>query len=191
MKKFLLIIVALVVNLNSSLAQEYSKAYFAGGCFWCVEEYFDDQLGVISTISGYSGGRTKNPTYKQVTFEDTGHVETVEVTYDSTRVNYEELMNLHLSNIDLFDDTGQFCDKGKSYRSVIFYQSENEKKIISKQLKKLEEKFKTKIFVLQRKFEKFYKAEAHHQDYYEKKFINYLLYKSGCGREERLREIWR
>ena len=191
MKKFLLIIVALVVNLNSALAQEYSKAYFAGGCFWCVEEYFDDQLGVISTISGYSGGRTKNPTYKQVTFEDTGHVETVEVTYDSTRVNYEELMNLHLSNIDLFDDTGQFCDKGKSYRSVIFYQSENEKKIISKQLKKLEEKFKTKIFVLQRKFEKFYKAEAHHQDYYEKKFINYLLYKSGCGREERLREIWR
>ena len=191
MKKFLLIIVALVVNLNSALAQEYSKAYFAGGCFWCVEEYFDDQLGVISTISGYSGGRTKNPTYKQVTFEDTGHVETVEVTYDSTRVNYEELMNLHLSNIDLFDDTGQFCDKGKSYRSVIFYQNENEKKIISKQLKKLEEKFKTKIFVLQRKFEKFYKAEAHHQDYYEKNFINYLLYKSGCGREERLREIWR
>ena len=191
MKKFLLIIVALVVNLNSSLAQEYSKAYFAGGCFWCVEEYFDDQLGVISTISGYSGGRTKNPTYKQVTFEDTGHVETVEVTYDSTRVNYEELMNLHLSNIDLFDDTGQFCDKGKSYRSVIFYQSENEKKIISKQLKKLEEKFKTKIFVLQWKFEKFYKNEPHHQDYYEKNFINYLLYKSGCGREERLREIWR
>ena len=124
MKKFLLIIVALVVNLNSALAQEYSKAYFAGGCFWCVEEYFDDQLGVISTISGYSGGRTKNPTYKQVTFEDTGHVETVEVTYDSTRVNYEELMNLHLSNIDLFDDTGQFCDKGKSYRSVIFYQTQ-------------------------------------------------------------------
>lgn len=191
MKKFLLIIVALVVNLNSALAQEYSKAYFAGGCFWCVEEYFDDQLGVISTISGYSGGRTKNPTYKQVTFEDTGHVETVEVTYDSTRVNYEELMNLHLSNIDLFDDTGQFCDKGKSYRSVIFYQSENEKKIISKQLNKLEEKFKTKIFVLQWKFEKFYKAEVHHQDYYEKNFINYLLYKSGCGREERLREIWR
>ena len=191
MKKFLLIIVALVVNLNSSLAQEYSKAYFAGGCFWCVEEYFDDQLGVISTISGYSGGRTKNPTYKQVTFEDTGHVETVEVTYDSTRVNYEELMNLHLSNIDLFDDTGQFCDKGKSYRSVIFYQSENEKKIISKQLNKLEEKFKKKIFVLQWKFEKFYKAEVHHQDYYEKNFINYLLYKSGCGREERLREIWR
>ena len=191
MKKFLLIIVALVVNLNSALAQEYSKAYFAGGCFWCVEEYFDDQLGVISTISGYSGGRTKNPTYKQVTFEDTGHVETVEVTYDSTRVNYEELMNLHLSNIDLFDDSGQFCDKGKSYRSVIFYQSENEKKIISKQLNKLEEKFKKKIFVLQWKFEKFYKAEVHHQDYYEKNFINYLLYKSGCGRQERLREIWR
>tara|TARA_Y100001958_G_scaffold93061_1_gene63538 strand:+ start:1495 stop:2070 length:576 start_codon:yes stop_codon:yes gene_type:complete len=191
MKKFLLIIVALVVNSNSALAQEYSKAYFAGGCFWCVEEYFDDQLGVISTISGYSGGRTKNPTYKQVTFEDTGHVETVEVTYDSTRVNYEELMNLHLSNIDLFDDSGQFCDKGKSYRSVIFYQSENEKKIISKQLNKLEEKFKKKIFVLQWKFEKFYKAEVHHQDYYEKNFINYLLYKSGCGRQERLREIWR
>ena len=190
MKIFLLIIVALVVNLNSALAQEYSKAYFAGGCFWCVEEYFDDQLGVISTISGYSGGRTKNPTYKQVTFEDTGHVETVEVTYDSTRVNYEELMNLHLSNIDLFDDTGQFCDKGKSYRSVIFYQSENEKKIISKQLNKLEEKFKKKIFVLQWKFEKFYKAEVPHQDYYEKNFINYLLYKSGCGRQERLREIW-
>lgn len=191
MKKFLLIIVALVVNSNSALAQEYSKAYFAGGCFWCVEEYFDDQMGVISTISGYSGGRTKNPTYKQVTFEDTGHVETVEVTYDSTRVNYEELMNLHLSNIDLFDDSGQFCDKGKSYRSVIFYQSENEKKIISKQLNKLEEKFKKKIFVLQWKFEKFYKAEVHHQDYYEKNFINYLLYKSGCGRQERLREIWR
>ena len=191
MKKVIIIFVAFLFSEISHSSEFYKKAYFAGGCFWCVEEYFDKQSGVISTVSGYSGGKLENPTYKQVTYEDTGHVETVEVTYDSTRVNYEELMNLHLSNIDLFDDTGQFCDKGKSYRSVIFYQSENEKKIISKQLNKLEEKFKTKIFVLQWKFEKFYKAEAHHQDYYEKNFINYLLYKSGCGREERLREIWR
>ena len=190
MKKFLLIIVALVVNLNSALAQEYSKAYFAGGCFWCVEEYFDDQLGVISTISGYSGGRTKNPTYKQVTFEDTGHVETVEVTYDSTRVNYEELMNLHLSNIDLFDGTGQFCDKGKSYRSVIFFENDSQKELIDNSFKEIEKKFDKKIVTLVWKFDIFYPAENYHQDYYEKNFIRYLMYKNACKREETLKKIW-
>ena len=122
--------------------------------------------------------------------EDDGHVETVEVTYDSTRVNYEELMNLHLSNIDLFDDTGQFCDKGKSYRSVIFYQTQLEKEFIDKSFKNLEKKLGKKIVTLVWKYEKFYKAEDYHQDYYEKNFIRYLMYKKGCKREETLKKIW-
>jgi len=170
---------------------EYKKAYFAGGCFWCMEESFDKVKGVIKSISGYSGGHVKNPTYKQVTYKDTGHVEAIEVHYDPKLTSYEELLNEFWVNIDPFDDQGQFCDKGKSYRSVAFYQNIKQKKLIENSISSIEKKFnKKKIVTLVWEFEKFYPAEDYHQDYYQKNFLRYLAYKSGCLREEVLNKIW-
>ena len=188
MKKVLIIIVFLIhSNLN---AGETKKAYFAGGCFWCMEESFDQVKGVISTVSGYSGGHLKNPTYQDVIYKDTGHVEAIEVIYDPKIVNYEKLLDIYWKNIDPFDSAGQFCDKGKSYRSVIFFQTQPEKEFIEKSFKKLEKIFNNKIVTLVWKFKKFYPAEDYHQDYYEKNFIRYLMYKKGCKREETLKKIW-
>ena len=188
MKKVLIIIVFLIhSNLNAS---ENKKAYFAGGCFWCMEESFDQVKGVISTVSGYSGGHLKNPTYQDVIYKDTGHVEAIEVIYDPKIVNYEKLLDIYWKNIDPFDSAGQFCDKGKSYRSVVFFQTQLEKEFIEKSFKKLEKIFNNKIVTLVWQFEKFYPAEDYHQNYYEKNFIRYLMYKKGCKREETLKKIW-
>ena len=170
---------------------ENSKAYFGGGCFWCMEEAFEKKNGVKEVISGYSGGTTENPTYEDVTYGNTGHFETIEVIYDKSIITFEELVNLFWINIDPFDEQGQFCDKGFSYRSVAFYQNEDQKKIIENSKSKIEKKFNSKVVTYIRDFKKFYKAEENHQDYYEKKFINYLLYKKGCGREKRLNNIWK
>ena len=109
---------------------KYKKAYFAGGCFWCMEESFDKVEGVIKSISGYSGGHLKDPKYEDVIYKDTGHVEAVEITYDPDKTSYESLLGVFWENIDPFDRFGQFCDKGKSYRSVAFFQNKIQKKII-------------------------------------------------------------
>ena len=170
---------------------ENSKAYFGGGCFWCMEEAFEKKNGVKEVISGYSGGTTENPTYEDVTYGNTGHFETIEIIYDKSMITFEELVNLFWINIDPFDEQGQFCDKGFSYRSVAFYQNEDQKKIIENSKSEIEKKFNSKVVTYIRDFKKFYKAEENHQDYYEKKFINYLLYKKGCGREKRLNNIWK
>jgi peptide-methionine (S)-S-oxide reductase len=171
---------------------EYKKAYFAGGCFWCMEESFDKVKGVVKSISGYSGGSVKNPTYKQVVYEKTGHVETIEVLYDTKFTNYEELLKVFWQNIDPFDANGQFCDKGESYRSVTFYQDKKQKNLIENSITEIENKFKNKkVVTLVWEFEKFYSAEDYHQDYYKKNFLRYLAYKSGCQREEDLNRIWK
>ena len=170
---------------------EYKKAYFAGGCFWCMEESFDKVKGVIKSISGYSGGHIKNPTYKQVTYKDTGHVESIAVYYDPKLTSYEELLKVFWIKIDPYDANGQFCDKGKSYRSVAFYQNVKQKKIIEESIINIEKKFnKKKIVTLVWKFKKFYPAEDYHQNYYQNNFLRYLAYKSGCQREETLNKIW-
>ena len=119
MKKYLIIVLFSMISTIAH-SQELKKAYFAGGCFWCMEESFDQVNGVISTISGYSGGHLNNPTYQDVVYSDTGHVETIEIIYDPNKINYEKLLNIYWKNIDPFDSAGQFCDKGKSYRSVAF-----------------------------------------------------------------------
>ena len=168
----------------------FKKAYFAGGCFWCMEESFDKVNGVIKSISGYSGGSLKNPTYRDVTYKDTGHVETIEITYDPDKTSFKKLLNVFWKNIDPFDKYGQFCDKGKSYRSVAFFQDKNEKRMIDKSIKEFEKQFKNEIVTLVWKFEKFYKAEDYHQDYYQKNFLKYLAYKKACQREEVLNKIW-
>ena len=175
---------------NTVNSSEIKKAYFAGGCFWCMEETFDKINGVIKSVSGYSGGHLANPTYKEVIYKDTGHVETIEITYDPKTTSYTELLKIYWKNIDPFDSNGQFCDKGKSYRSVIFYKNEFQKDIIKKSIKDVEEKFDAKVVTLIWKFEKFYKAEDYHQDYYQKNLLNYIIYKNACQREETLKKIW-
>ena len=189
MKKYFIIVFIFILNSFAN-AQEFKKVYFAGGCFWCMEESFDQVNGVVSTISGYSGGHLKNPTYQDVIYKDTGHVEAIEITYNPKIVSFNELLDIYWKNIDPFDSAGQFCDKGKSYRSVIFFQTQPEKEFIQKSFKKLEKIFNNKIVTLVWKFEKFYPAEDYHQDYYEKNFIRYLMYKKGCKREETLKKIW-
>ena len=167
------------------------KAYFGGGCFWCMEETFEKVNGVIEVISGYSGGTTSNPTYKEVTYGNTGHFETAKIVYDKDIISYKEILNLYWKNIDPFDSAGQFCDKGLSYRSVVFYNNQNEKNEIQNSIKNIEKKFKgKKVVTFIRKFEKFYLAEKYHQNYYQENFVNYLLYKKACGREKSLSNIW-
>ena len=189
--KYKVIVLFLFIFLQTSVfSQDLGKAYFAGGCFWCMEETFEKKEGVLEVISGYSGGKTKNPTYEEVTYGDTGHFETIEVIFDKNKTNYSDLLDHFWKNIDPFDEYGQFCDKGYSYRSVAFYENDEQMDLIEKSIIKLEKNFKKKIVTYVRKFDKFYKAEDNHQNYYEVKFLNYLRYKKACGREETLNRIW-
>ena len=188
--KYFFIIFFFLVNTNFSYSAQKDKAYFAGGCFWCVEESFEKLKGVEEVISGYSGGITENPTYKEVTYGNTGHFEVVEIIYDKKVISFEQLLENFWVNIDPFDAYGQFCDKGYSYRSVAFYQNEEEKKLIEKDIKDLQNKFNKKVVTYIRNFEKFYKAEEYHQDFYKIKLERYLRYKKACGREELLKRIW-
>jgi len=170
--------------------KNYKKAYFAGGCFWCMEESFDKINGVVKSTSGYSGGHLKNPTYKDVIYKDTGHVEAIEIIYDPQKTSFSDLLNVFWKNIDPFDKYGQFCDKGKSYRSVVFYENKRQKDVINKSLQDIENRFGKKTVTLIWKFKKFYEAENYHQDYYQKNFLKYLAYKKACQREEVLNKIW-
>ena len=188
--KYFLIIFIILFNISFSYSAQKDKAYFAGGCFWCMEESFENLSGVEEVISGYSGGVTENPTYKEVTYGNTGHFEVVEVVYNKKIISYEELLENFWINIDPFDSYGQFCDKGYSYRSVAFYKDTNEKKLIEKDIQKLENRFNKKVVTYIRSFEKFYRAEEYHQDFYKIKLERYLRYKKACGREEILKRIW-
>ena len=192
MRKIITAIIIFILIPNFSLAKNINEAYFAGGCFWCMEEFFEKVNGVEEVISGYSGGDLKNPTYKEVTYGNSGHFEAVKIIYDEDIINYKELLNLFWENIDPFDSAGQFCDKGSSYRSVAFYKNENEKNEIRNSIINIEKKFKKKkVVTFIRKFKEFYLAEDYHQDYYEENFMNYLLYKKACGRERTLKNIWK
>jgi methionine-S-sulfoxide reductase len=192
MKKIFSIILIILLTENISLSKNINEAYFAGGCFWCMEEFFEQVKGVEEVISGYSGGDLENPTYKEVTYGNTGHFEAAKITYDADIVSYKELINLYWKNIDPFDSAGQFCDKGLSYRSVAFYKNKSEKDEIKKSIANIEKKFKDKkVVTFIRRFEKFYPAENYHQDYYQENFVNYLFYKKACGREQKLKEIWK
>ena len=175
---------------NIGNAANVKTAYFAGGCFWCMEESFEKVDGVLEVISGYSGGSTKNPTYKEVTYGNSGHFEVIEIKYDTKKINYKNLLDIFWLNIDPFDEAGQFCDKGYSYRSVAFFSLDSEKKLIDKSITKIEKKFQKKVVTYVKKFNEFYKAEDYHQNYYKKNFINYLMYKNGCGRVKSLGKIW-
>ena len=146
MIKFIFVL-TLIIN-TSAVSKEFNKAYFGGGCFWCMEESFEKVEGVIEVISGYSGGKTNNPTYREVTYGDSGHFETVEVIFDNSKTDYETLLKVFWVNIDPFDALGQFCDKGYSYRSVAFYQNENQKKLIDNSILSIEKKFNQELDAL-------------------------------------------
>ena len=190
MIRLLFFFLVFFLNFNKSYSDDVSRAYFAGGCFWCMEESFEKISGVLEVVSGYSGGKIKNPTYKEVINGNTGHFETIEVKYNNDLIKFEDLLKIFWKNVDPFDAEGQFCDKGASYRAVIFYSSINEKKLIDESVKKIETNFNKKVVTFVKKFDKFYQAEDYHQDYYKEKFLNYLIYKKNCRREEILKNIW-
>lgn len=174
-------------------AAETEKATFGGGCFWCMEPPFDGLDGVIKTISGYAGGDVENPTYKQVSAGGTGHVEVVQITYDPDEITYEELLEVYWPETDPTDPDGQFCDQGDSYRPVIFYHNEEQKRLAEaskanlQEIKPFDEPVITTIEPLNGNF---YPAEDYHQNYYEKNSLRYKFYRYGCGRDARLEELW-
>ena len=176
------------VPVNANL----ESAIFAGGCFWCMEPPFDKLDGVVSTTSGYTGGHVDNPTYKQVTKDDTGHYEAVEILYDPKLVDYETLLTVFWHNVDPLTADGQFCDKGKSYRTAIFYRSEKQKRLAEETKDRLNSSgyFTQPIVTEIIAAETFYPAEDYHQDYYQKNPARYKYYRFACGRDKRLKELW-
>lgn len=169
-------------------------AIFAGGCFWCMQSPFDKlkSAGVISTRVGYTGGPKDNPTYKEVSAGGTGHREAIEVTFDPTKITYQKLLDIFWVNIDPLDPKGQFCDKGEQYTSAIFFTNDSQQKDAEKSKadlissKKIIGAIATEILPAK----KFFPAEEYHQSYYEKNPIRYSFYRSRCGRDERLKEVW-
>lgn len=170
----------------------HARATFAGGCFWCMEPPFDKIPGVVSTTSGYAGGIVVNPTYEQVASGVTGHAEVVQVVFAPGKVSYEQLLEVFWRNIDPLDGGGQFCDRGSQYRAAIYYEGDDQKRAALASRESLEKSGKlpgpiaTGIVPLRA----FYKAEEYHQDYYIRSFRRYWSYRTGCGRDRRLRELW-
>jgi methionine-S-sulfoxide reductase len=175
LKKLLIIFLIFFFNQNSFSKEKL--AYFAGGCFWCMEPVFDKLEGVNKVVSGYSGG--------------TVDIETVKVSYDPKKITYSELLKNFWVNIDPYDGYGQFCDRGKSYSSAIFYQDEQEKKLIDQSIKELKSIKINKIKTSFTEFKNFYPAEDYHQQYYKKNPSDYFAYVIGCRRMERLKEVWK
>ena len=169
-----------------------SKAYFAGGCFWCMEEVFEKVEGVLSVTSGYMGGTVVSPSYEEVSAGRTGHAESVEVVYDQAKVSYQKLLDVFWLNVDPITPNAQFCDHGSQYRSAIFFQTDEEKRAsdTSKQAIEQSERFKEAIVTQIVMASQFYLAEEYHQDFYKKNPIRYKFYKYNCGRAQRLEEVW-
>jgi len=169
-----------------------AKAVFAGGCFWCVESDFDKVPGVISTTSGYTGGQTVKPSYEQVSSHTTGHAEAVEVVFDPAKVSYQRLVEYFWHTIDPTVKDRQFCDIGSPYRTAIFAQDAAQLKIAQASRAALEKSkpFKEPIVTEVTLAGAFYPAEAYHQDYYKKNPIRYKYYRTTCGRDARLKQLW-
>ncbi len=191
--KTLLISISILLFSTLALASDKTAiATFAGGCFWCMEKPFDELEGVTSTISGYTDGHVKNPTYKDVSRGQTGHTEAIQITYDPEKVSYEKLLEVFWKNIDPTENTGQFCDKGNQYRPGIFYHNKKQQTAAEESLRKLRDNkpFKEKILTEITMAETFYPAEDYHQDYYLKNPLRYKYYRYSCGRDKRLSELW-
>lgn len=183
---------AVVALATPAAAQQLETATFASGCFWCTESDFDKVDGVVETTSGYLGGKTENPTYKEVSAGNTGHTEAVQLKYDPAKVTYQQLLDVYWRNVDPFDKGGQFCDRGDQYRPGIFFHSDEQKRLAEESKAALEKsgRFNEPIVVEITPASTFTKAEEYHQDYAKRNPIQYLIYRHGCGRDARLSAIW-
>jgi len=170
------------------VSKKREEAYFAGGCFWCMESDFEDLQGVINVISGYSGGAEENPNYKD--YSKKGYTEAIKVIYNPEKISYGQLLEHFWVHIDPLDKGGQFCDRGNSYISIIFFNSKKEKELANYSLKKVNEVLGKKIATKIIKFKNFYEAEDYHQNYHKKHPIKYNYYRFTCGRNKRVAEIW-
>lgn len=167
-----------------------ATASFAGGCFWCMESDFEKLPGVLTVVSGYEGGKEQNPTYEQVSAHETGHAESVEVTYDPAKVSYVQLLDWYWHHIDPLTANAQFCDHGPQYRSVIFYRNEAEKAAVLASKQKYEKQLGQSIVTQIVPTSTFWPAEDYHQDYYKKNPLRYNYYRLSCGRDARVKEVW-
>ncbi len=180
-------------NPASQPVPALEKATFAGGCFWCVETAFEGLPGVTTVISGYTDGAKLNPTYEEVSSGGTGHAESVQITFDPRRISYAQLLEILWHNIDPTQGNGQFCDHGKQYRSGIFYHDAKQKRLAEESKRKLEttpQRFKNPIVTSIVPATRFWPAEEYHQDFYRKDPVRYQSYRAGCGRDQRLTELW-
>ena len=195
MKKIISLIAGVWVAIlmgGTVAAADLEKAIFAGGCFWCMEAPFDKLPGVVSVTSGYTGGHTKNPTYAEVSAGGTGHAEAVQVVYDPSRISYSALLAVFWHNIDPTVTDRQFCDVGHQYRAAIFYRGEEQHKSALQSKAALEKNrpFREPVVTEITPASEFYPAEEYHQHYYKKNPLRYSFYRSGCGRDKRLKELW-
>lgn len=185
------LIISAALLVASALAQaETATATFAGGCFWCVEADFDKVDGVLETVSGYAGGNTVDPSYREVVSGRTGHAEVVQITFDPSIVSFARLLETFWVNIDPTVINRQFCDSGNQYRTAIFFHDENQQVLAVASARQVAEKLGTTVHTQIVPLEAFYPAESYHQDYYKKNPLRYNSYRTGCGRDRRLRQIW-
>ncbi|MCR4309963.1 MAG: peptide-methionine (S)-S-oxide reductase MsrA [Deltaproteobacteria bacterium] len=196
MKTFIFGLLALPLTLIAvgtvKAAAKLEKATVAGGCFWCMEHPFDALPGVFSVTAGYTGGQKKYPTYKEVSAGGTGHAEAVQIVYDPSKITYGKLLDVYWRNIDPTTKDRQFCDSGNQYRSAIFYHTEEQHQAALQSKEALEKvkPFKEPVVTQIVPAGEFYPAEEYHQHYYKKNPIRYHYYRTGCGRDRRLKELW-
>ena len=191
--RILLISVAVLLS-NAAQAQKpatTASAVFAGGCFWCLEADFDKLPGVLSAVSGYSGGKLVNPTYEQVSAGNSGHIESVMVTYDPAKLSYAALLDYFWHHVDPTVQNRQFCDVGSQYRTAIFVETDAQRAAVdASKAALLKAGVVKQIYTDTITLTKFYPAEEYHQKYYKKNPIRYGYYRSGCGRDARVAEVW-
>jgi len=191
--KFVILLSAILLIQMESYAQtKIEKATLAGGCFWCMEHPFEKLKGVLEVISGYTGGHKDNPTYKEVSAGETGHVEAVQITFDSSKITYSELLDVFWKQIDPTDPGGQFVDRGIQYNTAIFYHDKEQKALAEKSKAGLDKsgRYKKPIVTEIIKATRFYKAEDYHQDYYKENPLRYKYYRYSSGRDQYLKKIW-
>lgn len=196
------IVLGLFVETSKAHAAKLETTVLAGGCFWCVESDFESVKGVTRVVSGYSGGSSADASYKKVTKGGTGHYEVVQITYNPSKVSYDEILRLFLRSVDPTDAGGQFCDRGKSYRTAIFVKDDQERAAAKAAIASAQSDLGHKIVTPVKSASPFYEAEDYHQDYYKGKKIvvtrrgpksqasAYKFYRKACGRDAKVKALW-